>query len=173
LNLPNQENQDYLLRAARAKALLLQLPPNVQPYFATSKDGDGAPLSGDGSAYEILFPPPGAPPVVYQWSLTLYDAATGRPALPNALNRSSVASTTPGLELGQDGSLTVTVSAEAPAAVAAASNWLPAPPGPFLLALRLLGPSTEDVANGGYHPPPVVRVQGPNASGDSGVGSGT
>lgn len=148
-----QHPQDYLVRAARAKSLLMQLPPNIQPYYTTRQDANGAPLSGATGPYEWQLPAPGAPPAVYQWSLTLYDAVTGRPLNPNPLNRTSIASTTTGLEFGLDGSLAVTVSAEPPDGSQA--NWLPAPTGPFALVLRLLGPPTAEVAAGGYHPPSV------------------
>ncbi|GBF90127.1 hypothetical protein Rsub_03260 [Raphidocelis subcapitata] len=147
----------------------MQLPPNVQAYFSTSTDADGAPLSG-AAAYDVRFPTP--PPAVYLWSLTIYDATTGKLVLPNALNRTSIAPTTPGLEHGPDGSLTLTVSAAPPEAGGPPpSNWLPAPPGPFVLALRLIGPAAADVATGGYHPPPVVRLPGASGGGDGGNGA--
>jgi len=56
--------------------------------------------------------------------------------------------------LNQDGSLDLCCSTSRPEREA---NWLPAPPGPFNLILRIHWPKQE-VLDGACIPPPVVRA---------------
>lgn len=65
-----------------------------------------------------------------------------------------VASYTPGLQYGPDGSLTVYMATQLPDDVPPA-NWLPVPPGKFNIMLRVYGPDGSMVDNT-YVPPGVV-----------------
>jgi hypothetical protein len=88
----------------------------------------------DGSVPATLrFPPgpTGEPPVDGFWSLCLY--GPDLLFVANEIERYSIGDRTPGLRRDADGGLTLAVGHERPADPA---NWLPAPAGPGVLALR-------------------------------------
>ncbi len=120
-------------------------------FFTTHSSGSGAPLDGSKASYAVTFDPP--PPVDGHWSLTLYPTATGL-LYPNEIDRYAVAATTPGLEYGQDGSLTLLIQHERPRD---AANWLPAPAGEFYLDLRTWEPKDE-IRRGQWRPGAVTPV---------------
>ncbi|HEY6399661.1 MAG TPA: DUF1214 domain-containing protein, partial [Solirubrobacteraceae bacterium] len=64
---------------------------------------------------------------------------------------------TPGLRRNRDGSLDILLEHAAPRA--GRSNWLPAPAGPFVLALRLYQPKPS-VLSGRWPLPSITRVRG-------------
>lgn len=142
----------YLKRAIVARALLGANLPEDAVYPATSVDGDGKPLDGT-NRYRIRFETGELPPVSAFWSITLYDGEGY--AVPNALDRFAIGDRD-GLALNADGSLDIVVSAADPGPERK-SNWLPAPPGPFNLTMRLYGPA-RSVLDGSWLPPPVRRV---------------
>jgi hypothetical protein len=119
--------------------------------FVVHNTASGEPLDTSKASYTVKLDPP--PPVDGHWSLTLYPTATGL-LYPNELGRYAVAATTPGLEYGAGGSLTVLIQHERPDDVA---NWLPAPPGEFYLDLRTWEPRAE-VRDGTWRPGPVTPV---------------
>ena len=88
------------------------------------------------------------------WNLALY----GRDMffVENELGRVSIGSTTDGLKAGSDESLTLFIQKDKPANDAA-SNWLPAPPGPFNVTMRLYG-TRPAILDGSYRLPPLKRV---------------
>jgi hypothetical protein len=89
----------------------------------------------DGSAPAVLrFPPGGEPPVDGFWSLCLYGPDLF--FVDNEIDRYSIGDRTAGLRRDTDGGLTITVAADRPVGPGAAANWLPAPAGPCVLALR-------------------------------------
>jgi hypothetical protein len=83
----------------------------------------------------------------------MYDAESY--LVPNSINRYALGDRS-GMKLGDDGSLTIYIQNEPPGADRQA-NWLPAPKGPFKLALRLYAPKKE-VADGTWSPPPIKRM---------------
>lgn len=86
----------------------------------------------DGRRCSVLrFPPGGEPPVDAFWSLSLYGPDMF--FVDNPLGRFSIGDRTPGLRRDRDGSLSIAVSHTDPGPGA---NWLPAPAGPCVLALR-------------------------------------
>jgi hypothetical protein len=89
--------------------------------------------------YVLHFPKGQLPPVNGFWSLTMYDAAYF--FVPNALHRYTL-SQRDRLKPNRDGSIDLYIQKDAPAK-ARTSNWLPAPPGPFLLMLRLYWPKEK------------------------------
>jgi len=94
------------------------------------------------------------PPVGAFWSITLYDPE-GFP-VPNSLNRSAVSSWMP-FKYNPDGSLDLYLQNQRPGNDKEA-NWLPAPKGPFNLAMRLYAPMSA-VLTGRWDPPPVMKEE--------------
>ena len=122
---------DYRNRTGSARSNMFDNRPNETQYFYTDFDVSGQPLTGDDS-FDVRFEAGQLPPVNGFWSLTLYDPAHF--FVPNRLDRYSLGTKNKSLIFGSDGSLTLTVSVDAPAG--GESNWLPAPDGPFSLYLR-------------------------------------
>jgi hypothetical protein len=120
-------------------------------FFAAHTTADGDHLDASRTGYTITLCPP--PPVQGHWSITLYPSATGL-LYPNEIDRYAVAATTPGIEYGEDGSLTVLIQHERPDN---AANWLPAPAGEFYVDLRTWEPGDE-VRSGDWRPGPVTPV---------------
>ncbi len=56
-----------------------------------------------------------------------------------------------------DGGITIYIQRQSPGADKEA-NWLPAPNGPFMMAMRLYWPK-EEALNGTWKNPPVVRSE--------------
>jgi hypothetical protein len=120
-------------------------------FFAAHTAASGEPLDASRTSYVVTLDPP--PPVDGHWSLTLYPHET-RLLYPNEIDRYAISATTPGLEYGADGSLTVLIQHERPRD---AANWLPAPAGAFYLDLRTWEPRDE-IRNGGWQPGAVTTV---------------
>jgi hypothetical protein len=140
------------LRAAHAQ--LFPGPVNTPEeamYWWTRADGAGHALTGT-REYVLHFPAGGLPPNGAFWSITMGDA--GNQFVANPLNRYSVSDRT-GLAQSPDGSVDVYIQKAAP--VGHESNWLPAPPGNFILWLRVYIPG-EAILRGEYIVPPVVAV---------------
>lgn len=139
---------DLALRAAVAMAQIYVNPVEEAVYPVAEVDDRGEPLNGAERTYAITFAADDQPPAAAFWSLTVYHRAGL--LVENPLGRYAVGDRTPGLRREADGSLRVEVAAYPPADGTA--NWLPAPPGPFRLMLRLYHPRDP-----GWVPPPVVR----------------
>jgi hypothetical protein len=121
-------------------------------YPVARVDAEGAPLDGRGGAtYRITFPAGELPPVDAFWSLSVY----GHDMFfaPHPSGRYTIGDRTPGLVLGDDGSLEIVLAHDDPGDPGA--NWLPVPDGPFVLMLRLYLPAAP-VTDGDYEYPPVV-----------------
>jgi hypothetical protein len=90
------------------------------------------------------------------WSLTMYDLP-GQLLVKNPINRYLINSPMlPDLKLNDDGGLTIYIQSESPGGEKAA-NWLPAPKGPFMAALRYYLPKPE-LLDGKWQSPPLKRV---------------
>jgi hypothetical protein len=141
----------YLARAIVATVGLGANTPQQSIYPIAETDGDGHQLNGS-QRYTIRFPKGDQPPAGAFWSVTMYT-----PSLflySNPLDRYAIGSYTNGLHFGSDGSLTIYIQHQEPAASDQQPNWLPAPTGPFQLMLRLYEPSATAL-DGGWKPPPV------------------
>jgi hypothetical protein len=125
--------------------------PQEAVYWQTAKDGAGNKLNGQND-YIMQFPPGGLPPNNGFWSVTMY--YSNHTFVDNPINRYEVSDNS-GLVLNSNGSLDIYIQSASPAGHE--SNWLPAPPGDFLLFLRIYLPSPA-VLNGTYKPPPVTKV---------------
>jgi hypothetical protein len=149
---------DRLLRAAGAMMGWGGNDASEAVYPLAREDRDGNPLDG-GHAYLLTLTD--RLPAKAFWSFTMYDTSydgTAGYLVENPIGRYLVNSTTPGLVTGEDGSLTIHLQHDEPDTAEGRANWLPAPAGPFYVALRLYQP--EDAAlDGSWAPPPIVRME--------------
>jgi hypothetical protein len=150
-------DQDYQLRAAVALSGLAALPPAEAMYMRAEGEGPGHLYDGT-KAWRLHFPADAPLPVESFWSLSLYEAtAEGQFFFTdNPLNRYAIGDRTPGLKTNPDGSLDVWIGSHNPGD-GRASNWLPAPAGPFALFMRAYLPRPE-LLEGRYRLPPVTRA---------------
>jgi hypothetical protein len=142
----------YLKRAALAMIGLGSNPPEDAIYPLTFSDADGKPLTGEND-YVLHFDKQELPPVEAFWSVTVYDQDGFQVA--NPLNRCALGDRD-ALRYNADGSLDLFVQHDSPGPEREA-NWLPAPPGPLALFMRLYEPRAE-VLDGRWEPPAVRRV---------------
>jgi hypothetical protein len=139
----------YLVRAVIAMVGLGANLPEDAIYPLLVHDGSGDEPVGD-QDYVLHFDADQLPPVDAFWSVTMYDAE-GFPAL-NPLDRYALGDRDP-LNYNDDGSLDLYIGHQSPGADLE-SNWLPAPPGPLGVTMRLYGPRPE-VLDGRWNPPPL------------------
>lgn len=124
-------------------------------YPAYRIDAAGEPLDGAKYRYTLRFPPGGLPPVNAFWSATLYELPASL-LYANPLARYLINSPMlPGLKLDADGGLTLHIQHDSPGKERE-SNWLPAPAGPFWVALRLYWPKPAALS-GEWKQPPLLR----------------
>jgi len=142
---------DYLTRTAVARSNIFVNRNHETKYFYQDLDAAGERLDGT-KTYQITFPAGSLPPTSGFWSLTLYDE--NHTLNENEAGRYSVGTKSGDLRTNDDGSLTITVQAEAPSAFERA-NWLPSPAGKFSLYIRAYGPKAE-ILTGAWTPPPVT-----------------
>ena len=143
----------YLKRAIIANAGLGANVPQDSVYPLNLGDQAGRSLDG-ANKYTIHFDKASLPPVEAFWSVTLYDPDGYQVA--NPLNRFAVSSWMP-FKYDPDGTLTIYIQNENPGKDKEV-NWLPAPKGPFNLAMRLYAPKAE-VLTGKWNPPPVTKTE--------------
>jgi hypothetical protein len=125
-------------------------------YYHAFKDDSGLPLNGtDSSGYVLTFPADQIPAASRFWSVTAYTPEAIE-LVPNAANKYLVASYTPDLLPNPDGSISIYMARHLPSGVNTA-NWLPIPPGPFNVILRVYGP-LGTVQDGTYVPPGIVKL---------------
>lgn len=140
----------------RAACALLFPGPVVVPeegmYWKTHTDGAGHTLDGRYN-YVLRFPAGGLPPNNAFWSLTMGDAKNH--FVPNPIKRYSVSDRS-GLAQNADGSVDIYIQNTAP--IGRSSNWLPAPPGKFILWLRVYLPGAA-ILDRKYIVPPVVKIK--------------
>ena len=124
-------------------------------YYHVFKDANGNPLDGSNpQRYALTFPAGQLPEADRFWSVTAYtpDAIE---LVENPADKYAVASYTPGLQPSTDGSVSIYMAQKLPAGVPMA-NWLPIPPGPFNIVLRVYGPEGT-VADNTYVPPGIQK----------------
>lgn len=126
-------------------------------YPIYSVDADGNPFSGDGGRYTVHFDSGQYPPVNAFWSLTMYEMPASLLAA-NPINRYLInSSMLPSLKVERDGGLTIYIQNDSPGKDREA-NWLPAPKGPFAMAMRLYWPK-EEALSGTWQAPKAMKVQ--------------
>ncbi len=146
---------DYLMRALVTAIGLGANRPQDAVYPTSLKDGEGRKYNGE-NKYVMHFPEGQLPPAQGFWSLTMYDASYF--FVNNLLNRYSI-SARQNLKSNPDGSTDLYIQKDLPGADKE-SNWLPAPPGDFILMLRLYWPDESDpsIIDGSWKIPPVKKV---------------
>jgi len=147
---------NYLYRMAAAVLGIYGNSKLEAMYPIYSVDADGQKLDGK-SHYTIRFAPGQAPPVNAFWSLTMYELPSSL-LVANPLNRYLLNSPMlPQFKKDADGGLTLLIQNESPGKDEE-SNWLPAPKGPFFMAMRLYWPKAE-ATEGKWTAPQLRRVQ--------------
>ena len=126
----------------------------MYPYYAV--DEAKQKLEG-ANRYTLRFAPGQLPPVHAFWSLTMYELPQSL-LVANPLNRYLLNSPMlPQFKRDADGGLTLLVQNESPGKDKEA-NWLPAPKGPFMMAMRLYWPKDEAV-EGKWIAPKLKKVE--------------
>jgi hypothetical protein len=146
----------YVLRRAVLEATQMGIVPLEEAmYFFAYRDGANHPLHGS-HRYTLTFKAGELPPLneFGFWSLTMYNDVSL--LVDNPANRYVIRPGAPGLTYGSDGSLTLYIQAEQPTG-APEANWLPAPAGPFNVALRAYQPQ-QAIVNGTWFPPGLQRA---------------
>src|SRR5438477_1667721 len=111
----------------------------MYPFYAV--DEAKQKLTG-ANRYTVRFAPGQLPPVNAFWSLTMYEMPQSL-LVANPINRYLLNSPMlPQFSKHADGGLTLLVQNESPGKDKE-SNWLPAPKGPFVMAMRLYWPKAE------------------------------
>lgn len=148
-------NGNYLDRMSGAVLGIYGNSKDEAMYPAYFTDAAQQPMTG-ANRYTLRFAPDGLPPVNAFWSLTMYKLPESLLSA-NRLNRYLINSPMlPGLKKDADGGLTLHIQNESPGADKEA-NWLPAPEGPFFMAMRLYWPK-EEALDGTWKAPPLERV---------------
>ncbi|MCW5554571.1 MAG: DUF1254 domain-containing protein [Verrucomicrobiae bacterium] len=142
---------NYLYRMTAAVLGIFGNSKEEAMYPMYSVDADGQKLDGS-RRYTLRFAPGQLPPVHAFWSLTMYELPS-QLLVANPLNRYLLNTPMlPQFKLDADGGLTLYVQNASPGEDKE-TNWLPAPPGPFFMALRLYWPKTEAIEGKWAAPP--------------------
>ena len=145
---------NYLYRMAAAIIGIYGNSKAEAMYPLYSVDAKGAKLDASTQRYTLRFAPGQLPPVNAFWSVTMYDLPK-QLLVENPLDRYLINSPMlPGLKMDADGGLTLHIQHESPGKELEA-NWLPAPKGPFFMAMRLYWPKAEALDGSWKHPPLV------------------
>lgn len=148
--------EDYLSRAVGTQVGIGANSREEAMYPLIEKDSTGAALDGTTHRYLLTFAKDQLPPVDAFWSVTMY-GLPDQLLVKNPVNRYLINSPMlPQLKKNADGSLTIHVQADSPGK-AKESNWLPAPKGPFMLALRYYMPG-KAILDGSWTTPPLVAT---------------
>jgi hypothetical protein len=147
---------DYITFRSMGALLGIYGNSSEEAFYASQQTGsDGKVLDGR-RHWMLRFEPGQLPPATEFWSVTMYNLPE-RLLVENSLNRYSIGDRTPGLKLGADGSLEIYIQNENPGADKA-SNWLPAPAGPFFFVARLYGPK-DPVLKGKWKLPRLTETK--------------
>jgi hypothetical protein len=147
--------QNYLDRDAITEYIQWGNNFGTAAYYHAFEDEDGAALNGSRErAYVLRFKKRQLPKAKRFWSLTAYTPKAIE-LVRNKARKYLVASYTPNLKTGRDGSVSIYISHRRPRGVPAA-NWLPAPRGKFNVMLRVYGPEGK-AAKGTYVPPGIAK----------------
>lgn len=146
---------NYLYRMAAAALGIYGNSKAEAMYPMYGIDADGQRMDGT-HRYLLRFAPGQLPPVNAFWSLTMYEMPASL-LVANPINRYLINSPMlPQLQRDADGGLTLLIQNESPGKDKDA-NWLPAPKGPFVVAMRLYWPK-EEALSGVWQAPPLQKA---------------
>jgi hypothetical protein len=140
---------DYALRAYATYAHPGVATKQDEVFPTALVDGVGQPLDGSRS-YVMHFARKSLPPTRAYWTITAY--TPNGELTPERVPHYSIDSHDRVLR-NRDGSIDIYVSSKSPGR-AYRSNWLPAPPGPFELVMRLYAPQ-PNATDGNWAPPKI------------------
>ncbi|WP_405044722.1 DUF1254 domain-containing protein [Phyllobacterium sp. 1468] len=145
---------NYLYRMGAAVLGIYGNSKDEAMYPAYAIDADGKKLNG-ANKYTVHFAADKLPPVHAFWSLTMYELPQSL-LVANPINRYLLNSPMlPQFVRDADGGLTFYIQNESPGKDKE-PNWLPAPKGPFIIAMRLYWPKQEAL-DGTWKQPPMKR----------------
>jgi hypothetical protein len=148
---------NYAYRMAGAVIGIYANSKEEAMYPAYTVDSGGQALNAAKNRYTVRFEPGQLPPVNAFWSLTMYELPASL-LTANPLNRYLLNSPMlPQFKKDADGGLTLLIQNQSPGADKEA-NWLPAPKGPFFVAMRLYWPK-EEALTGKWTAPPLKRAE--------------
>jgi hypothetical protein len=146
---------NYLYRMAAAVLGIYGNSKEEAMYPVYAIDSDGMKLDG-ANKYTVHFAADQLPPVNAFWSLTMYDLPQSL-LVANPINRYLLNSPMlPQFVKDTDGGLTFYIQNESPGKDKE-PNWLPAPKGPFVIAMRLYWPKPEAL-DGTWKQPPMMKT---------------
>lgn len=148
-----QMRSEYLVRALGAMIGLYGNDTEEAYYPIGSADASGNAFDGSKHDYVMRFEKDELPQVDAFWSMTMY-SLPDQLMVENPIDRYSIGDRSK-LRYGKDGSLTIYIQHDSPGK-RKASNWLPAPDGPFSLQFRMYLPKPE--ALDPLYLPPGARV---------------
>lgn len=149
-------DNNYLYRMAAAELGIYGNSEQEAMYPIYTVDAEGNGLDGS-YRYTVRFAPGELPPVNAFWSLTMYRLPESL-LVDNPINRYLINSPMlPDLEKDADGGLTLYIQHDSPGKDKE-SNWLPAPEGPFMMAMRLYWPKQEAL-DGTWQAPTATKVE--------------
>ena len=147
---------NYLYRMAAAKLGIYGNSKLEAMYPMYLVDAAKQKFSG-ANRYTLRFAPGQLPPVHAFWSLTMYEMPQSL-LVANPINRYLLNSPMlPQFKRDADGGLTLLIQNESPGKDKE-SNWLPAPKGPFVMAMRLYWPK-EKATDGKWNAPLAQQVK--------------
>ena len=147
---------NYLYRMAAAVLGIYGNSKEEAMYPFYAEDEARQKLTG-ANGYTVHFASGQLPPVHAFWSLTMYEMPKSL-LVANPINRYLINSPMlPQLKKDADGGLTLHIQHESPGKDKE-SNWLPAPKGPFVMAMRLYWPK-EEAVEGKWTAPPAQQVK--------------
>jgi hypothetical protein len=147
---------NYLYRMAAAVLGIYGNSKEEAIYLGYFVDADGKKPDG-ANKYTVHFAPGELPPVNAFWSLTMYELPQSL-LVANPIDRYLLnAPMLPQFVKDADGGLTFYVQNESPGKDKE-PNWLPAPKGPFVIAMRLYWPK-EAALDGTWKQPPMTKTQ--------------
>lgn len=147
---------NYLYRMAAAVLGIYGNSKMEAMYPIYAVDVDGQKLDGK-YRYAIRFAPGQLPPVDAFWSLTMYELPSSL-LVANTIDRYLLnSSMLPQFKMDVDGGLTLLIQNDSPGPEMQ-PNWLPAPKGPFIMAMRLYRPR-EDALSGKWVAPKLRKIE--------------
>jgi hypothetical protein len=152
----------FLYRAAlQSMKGLIANDPEEAIYLPIRVDQNGDKFDGD-SVYSLKFESGQLPPARDFWSLTAYNDDGN--LILNPIDRYAVGNRSQHLIYGEDGSLTLYFSKEAPEGKE--SNWLPIDTSETILMMRLYGPEPE-VLDRSWLPQEINKIERASIRGES------